>query len=58
LLLADDALVKLVHDGAAEATIRAHSRAAGGRSLRDDSLRLLRDGRSSLDELLRVTDEG
>jgi general secretion pathway protein E len=58
LLLADDALIKLVHDGAAEAAIRAHSHAAGGRSLRDDSLRLLRDGRSSLDELLRVTDEG
>jgi general secretion pathway protein E len=58
LLLADDALVQLVHDGAAEAAIRANSRAGGGRSLREDGARLLGDGHTSLDELLRVTDEG
>jgi general secretion pathway protein E len=58
LIVADDAMVQRVHDGAAEADIRAHARAAGGRSLRDDGVRLLGDGRTSLDELLRVTDEG
>jgi general secretion pathway protein E len=58
LLVADDAVAQLIHGGAAEAAIRAHARAAGSRSLRDDGVRLVVDGTTSLDELLRVADEG
>jgi general secretion pathway protein E len=55
LLVADDALVKLIHDGAAEADLRENGRLSGTHCLRDDGLRLLNDGTTSLDELLRVT---
>jgi general secretion pathway protein E len=58
LLVADDVLVKLIHDGASEAALRTHGRATGARAMRvmrDDGIRLLADGTTSLDELLRVT---
>jgi general secretion pathway protein E len=55
LLVADDELVRLIHDGAAEAELRGHGRTSGTRGLREDGLRLLNDGTTSLDELLRVT---
>ncbi len=55
LLVADDPLRRLVHDTAAESDLRAHAVAGGMRRLREDGLRWVRDGATSLDEVLRVT---
>ena len=55
LLVADDALRHLVHDTAAESVLRAHAVATGMQRLRDDGLRWVREGVTSLDEVLRVT---
>ena len=55
LLTADDALRHLVHDTAEETAIRAHAVARGMVRLRDDGLRWVREGITSLDEVLRVT---
>ena len=55
LMISDDTLSRLIHDGADEASLRAHARQHGVRSLRDDGLRHLADGITSLEELLRVT---
>ncbi|MBK7686445.1 MAG: type II secretion system ATPase GspE [Rhodocyclaceae bacterium] len=57
LLLADDELIKLIHDGASEASLRAHGRKSGSRSLREDGIRLIADGTTSVEELLRVSGE-
>ena len=55
LMIPDETLVKHIHDGADESTLRAHARRSGAPSLREDGVRYIRDGRSSLEELLRVT---
>jgi general secretion pathway protein E len=55
LMVTDDALQRLIHTAADEADLRAHARSHGSRSLRDDGLRLLADGVTSAEELLRVT---
>jgi general secretion pathway protein E len=55
LVVANDFIASLIHDGAAEADLRKGAERNGTHSLRDDGLRLLRDGTTSLDELLRVT---
>ena len=55
LLTADDALRHLVHDTAEESVVRAHAVAHGMVRLRDDGLRWVREGVTSLDEVLRVT---
>ncbi|CAI08920.1 type II secretion system ATPase GspE [Aromatoleum aromaticum] len=55
LLVTDEALARLIHDGADEAQLRGHARRAGTRSLRDDGLRYVTDGLTSAEELLRVT---
>jgi general secretion pathway protein E len=55
LLVVDDAVRRIVHDGAGELALRAAARQAGMRSLRADGARLLAAGDSSLAELLRVT---
>jgi len=55
LLQVDDTLQKLIHDRASEAQLRAHALACGMRSLRDDGLRWVRGGETSLEEILRVT---
>ena len=55
LVIADPAFERLIHDGADEGALRSQVRNAGSRSLRDDGLRLLRDGTTSAEELLRVT---
>ena len=55
LVVADAGFERLVHDGADEAGLRGHARAAGARSLREDGLRLLAEGATSPEELLRVT---
>ncbi|WP_374487098.1 type II secretion system ATPase GspE [Zoogloea sp.] len=57
LIVVDDAFQRLIHTGADEAALRAHALAHGTRSLRDDGLRLLADGQTSAEELLRVTRE-
>jgi general secretion pathway protein E len=55
LLTADDALRHLVHDTVEESAIREHAVRAGMVRLRDDGLRWVRAGVTSLDEVLRVT---
>jgi general secretion pathway protein E len=55
LMTADDDLRKLVHDNAAEREVRAHAVRGGMIRLREDGLRWVREGATSLDEILRVT---
>ena len=55
LITTDDAIERLIHTGADEARLRAHARAHGAHSLRDDGLRLIAEGATSAEELLRVT---
>jgi len=57
LLAADDRLTAMIHDGAAEAELRSYGEGAGCRSLRADGLRLLENGTTSLEELLRVSED-
>lgn len=57
LLAADDHLTALIHDGAAEAELRSYGERAGCRSLRADGFRLLENGTTSLEELLRVSED-
>jgi general secretion pathway protein E len=55
LLVVDEELRHLVHDGAAEATLRDHAIKHGMRVLREDGLRWVSQGDTSIEELLRVT---
>ncbi len=55
LAVADAGFERLIHDGGDEAKLRSHARAAGARGLREDGLRLLAQGLTSPEELLRVT---
>ena len=55
LMTVDDEMRRLVHDTAAERELRDHAVAAGMARLRDDGLRWVREGATSLDEVLRVT---
>ncbi len=55
LIVVDDAIVDLIHDRAPESELRRTARLSGAQSMRDDGLRLLAEGTTSLDELLRVT---
>jgi general secretion pathway protein E len=55
LLLTDDATRALIHDRAAEASIRSAAIAAGMTLMRDDGQRLVQAGVTSLQELVRVT---
>ena len=57
LLEADDALLAAVHERAAEAELRRLATATGMRSMRDDGMRWVDAGQTSLAELLRVTRE-
>ena len=57
LLTIDDGLRTLIHDSAAEDQLRDYSRAAGMRTLREDGLRWVREGATSIEEVLRVTRE-
>lgn len=54
-LTVDDTLQKLIHDRASEAELRGHALSCGMRSLRDDGLRWVRAGETSVEEILRVT---
>lgn len=53
----DDDLRSLIHEGAQEQTLVVHARAQGMGLLREDGLRWLEQGETSLEELLRVTRE-
>jgi general secretion pathway protein E len=55
LLTVDEDMRKLVHDRAAERELRAHGVRHGMLRLREDGLRWVREGVTSLDEVLRVT---
>jgi len=55
LLPVDDHLRKLIHDQASEANIAKTARKAGMLTLREDGLRWVNEGVTSLDEVLRVT---
>ncbi|MDF0604177.1 type II secretion system ATPase GspE [Neisseriaceae bacterium TC5R-5] len=55
LLLVDDPLQRLIHDRSSEQTLRDYASQHGMRSLRDDGLRWVKAGETSLEEILRVT---
>ena len=55
LLTVDEQLRRIVHDTADERDIRDKAIAGGMVRLREDGLRWVRDGTTSLDEVLRVT---
>ena len=55
LLVVDDHIRALIHTRAAEAEIRAAALRGGMTLMRDDGERLVRDGITSREELLRVT---
>ena len=55
LLVVDDAIRALIHRGAPETEVRTAALAAGLVTMRDDGQRWVRDGTTSLDEVIRVT---
>lgn len=55
LLKVDEGLRHLIHDRASEQDLRAYAMAHGMHSLREDGMRLVLSGATSLEELLRVT---
>ncbi|BDI04385.1 type II secretion system ATPase GspE [Sphaerotilus microaerophilus] len=57
LLVADEALRALVHERAPESKLTAAAQRSGMRSMREDGERLVADGTTSIEELLRVTRE-
>jgi general secretion pathway protein E len=57
LLKLDDDLRRLIHDRASEQTLRDHLARRGMHTLRDDGMRWVRDGVTSLQEVVRVTRE-
>ena len=57
LLSVDDDLRRLIHDRASEQLLREHALGHGMRSLRDDGMRWVAQGATSLEEVVRVTRE-
>ncbi len=55
LMTVDEDMRKLIHDKAAERELRAHAVRGAMVRLREDGLRWVREGATSLDEVLRVT---
>lgn len=55
LLEVNETIRSLIHSKATEAEIRDTASFSGMRSMRDDGLRYVREGNTSLEELLRVT---
>ena len=47
----------MIHDGKEEGEIRKYATGRGMRNLRQDGLRLVRNGDTTLEELVRVTRE-
>ncbi|MCL6263598.1 type II secretion system ATPase GspE [Craterilacuibacter sp. RT1T] len=58
LLTVDDQLQRMVHQGASEQAIREHALQTGMRSLREDGMRWVRAGETSLEEVVRITKNG
>jgi general secretion pathway protein E len=56
LVLVDEQMRTMIHDGASEQELEAHARARTA-SIRDDGLRLVLEGITSIEEILRVTKE-
>jgi general secretion pathway protein E len=54
-MVVDDTLRRLIHDGAGELALRDAALRAGMQTLRADGTRWLREGATSLAELVRVT---
>jgi general secretion pathway protein E len=57
LLMVDDDLRRLIHDQVSEQVLRDHAAGRGMRSLREDGMRWVAVGVTSLEEVLRVTRE-
>ncbi len=55
LLSTDTSLRELIHNKASEADIRESAQQAGMQLMRDDGMRLVQEGITSLEELIRVT---
>ncbi len=55
LMVADDAVRELIHERAAESALLAAAQRTGLRSMREDGERLVAEGVTSLEEVLRVT---
>jgi general secretion pathway protein E len=55
LVAVDDGLRRMIHDRAPEHALRAHAAALGMRDLREDGMRWVAAGVTSLEEVLRVT---
>ncbi len=51
----DDAARRLIHEGGAEPALRAHARACAMTDLREDGLRWVASGDTTIEEVLRVT---
>lgn len=56
LITFDDELRTMVHNGASEQELAAHARKSGG-SIRDDGVRNVLEGKTTVEEVLRVTRE-
>ena len=56
LVIVDDQMRTMIHDGASEQELEAHARHSTG-SIREDGIRLVLEGITSLEEILRVTKE-
>jgi general secretion pathway protein E/type IV pilus assembly protein PilB len=55
LLLVDGKMQELIHGGAGAARLRGYARAGGMRSLREDGLRKVREGSTTIEEVLAET---
>jgi len=55
LLVVDDEMRKLMHDNASEQSIKAYAISQGMTDLRQDGLRWVESGVTSLEELITVT---
>jgi general secretion pathway protein E len=58
LLVVDEVLRRMIHDGDAEQALRAHAVGKGMIGLREDGMRWVRSGETALEEVLRATREG
>ena len=56
LISMDEMIKTLIHDNAGEQELTAHARTSSP-SLRDDGFRLLTSGHTTLEEILRVTQQ-
>ena len=55
LLTVDEEMQRMIHEHAGAARLRAHARARGMRTLREDGLRLAREGLTTVEEVLAAT---